>query len=130
MKEDEKDTLFTKTFKKLLRYCIKFYVDKYKIMKNHLLITASYLDIRTKLFSKFSDAEKKEFLSIAKTKIRSMIENFSSELKNSLNITDTIETKSSINQTSHLSSSSGLKEKKINSKFSISTKSTSMKNHM
>ena len=60
-------------------------------MENGLFITASYLDIRTKLFSKCSDAMKKEFINIAKTNIRSIVEDFPSELKEKIQLTDLLQ---------------------------------------
>ena len=54
-------------------YHLNFYITKYAIFKQPLLITATFLDIRSKHFTRSSEACKKEYVKIATAKIKSLL---------------------------------------------------------
>ena len=62
------------------------YTDKYGIFTNKILIAATFLDVRTKLFGRFSDEIRKEFLKEAKNTIKTIISEFTTEQKQVLKI--------------------------------------------
>ncbi|RNA14647.1 zinc finger BED domain-containing 1-like [Brachionus plicatilis] len=72
---DPNDSLIVRVLKKLLNYWTKMYTDKYGIFTNKILIAATFLDVRTKLFGKYPDKIRKAFLKEAKNTIKNIISN-------------------------------------------------------
>lgn len=83
---NENDSIFTLVFKKILSHYTEHYIQKYKIFDNNLFITATYLDVRTKLFVRCTETKKNEYVNIAKSTIRSIVDEFPDELKQALKI--------------------------------------------
>lgn len=59
LQSDPNDSMFSLIFKRYLLHHTENYIVKYNILNIELLITATYLDLRTKMFAKCSDLEKK-----------------------------------------------------------------------
>jgi hypothetical protein len=90
LKASEIDRPLTLALKKWLSFWTKFYVEKYKINENVYLITATYLDVRTKQFGRFSDHMRKKLTYIAQNTIEKLYSEFPEELKASLAPTSNI----------------------------------------
>jgi hypothetical protein len=84
LKANASDKPLTLALKKWLFFWTKFYVEKYKIEENSYLIAATYLDVRTKQFGRYSDANRKKFTSIAQATIQKLYSEFPEELKGKL----------------------------------------------
>ncbi|RNA35624.1 hypothetical protein BpHYR1_007108 [Brachionus plicatilis] len=63
---DPNDSLIVGVLKKVLNYWTNMYTDKYGIFTNKILKAATFIDVRTKLFGRFPDEIRKEFLKEAK----------------------------------------------------------------
>jgi zinc finger BED domain-containing protein 1 (E3 SUMO-protein ligase ZBED1) len=81
LESDSDDTDSKAAIKKILLYYTKYYVEKYDINRNPILITATYLDIRTKQFGRVTDKKKKEFQKIAINTIREFCFDLPEELR-------------------------------------------------
>lgn len=55
----KEDIPLTRVLKKFLFYWVNFYSQKYKIYENKFYITSTFLDIRTKNFTRFSAENRK-----------------------------------------------------------------------
>ncbi|RNA35457.1 hypothetical protein BpHYR1_010498 [Brachionus plicatilis] len=78
---DPNDSLNVRVLKKVLNYWKNMYTEKYGIFTNKILIAATFLDVRTKLFGRFPDEIRKEFLKEAKNTIKTIISEFTTEQK-------------------------------------------------
>ncbi|CAF0782236.1 unnamed protein product [Brachionus calyciflorus] len=81
---DESDGLLTKCLKKFVFFWTDFYTEKFKIFDNEYFMAASFFDVRTKNFTRFSESKRKNFLSTAKNTIKKIYSELSDDLKNHL----------------------------------------------
>ncbi|RNA02976.1 hypothetical protein BpHYR1_009258 [Brachionus plicatilis] len=83
---DPNDSLIVRVLKEVLNYWTNIYTDKYEIFTKKILIAATFLDVRTKIFGRFSDEIRKEFLTEAKNTIKTIISELTTEQKQVLKI--------------------------------------------
>lgn len=86
MEPQESDSMMVLVLKKILNHYTKFYMQKYNLIDNSILVTASYLDLRTKLFGRSTEKKRKEYFNLAKNTIKLFVSEFSEQLKADLNI--------------------------------------------
>ena len=63
---------FEDSFRKIIRNKVEFYCGKYEFLKKVHLITASFINPRTKSFKNTSDNERKAFIEIAINQIKKL----------------------------------------------------------
>lgn len=61
MSPDSGDSVFSSTLKKVMYFYLNYYTNKYNLNENEILITATFLDCRTKNFGRFNRKKRKEF---------------------------------------------------------------------
>lgn len=78
---NDKDSCFKNTLKKVLLYYTEFYINKYIISNKKLFATAMFLNIRSKMFSKLEEREKKTHFQLAYELINEMCSDAPSDIK-------------------------------------------------
>jgi hypothetical protein len=72
MSPHKDDSQMSATLKKVLKHYTKFYFKKYIEQNMSTYVTASYLDIRTKLFGRVEEARRKSYVKIATDTVKSL----------------------------------------------------------
>lgn len=71
--DNEKDKDFHKLFVKALLTYLDFYIEKYELLENEFLITATFLNPKYKKFSNASEEDKKKFIKIASKYLQELL---------------------------------------------------------
>ncbi|CAF1151187.1 unnamed protein product, partial [Brachionus calyciflorus] len=94
---NENDTMFSLVLKKFFVHYMEQYLAKYNILNEILLITATFLDVRTKFFVRCTESRKKEYLNASKMYIKRVVDDFPVDLKIKLGLNDTSNSQRNVN---------------------------------
>lgn len=70
LKTQNTDSSLVIVIKKMLSYYMNFYLRKYSVLENPIFVTATFLDVRTKEFTRFDEKQKKAFIKLATESIK------------------------------------------------------------
>jgi hypothetical protein len=72
LKQSDGESALSQTLKKFLYSSMEFYLEKYEVFKNPVLISSTFLDPRLKSFGRASEKQKKEFIKTANQFLKKM----------------------------------------------------------